>query len=151
MGKKPKKTVLDVRRALDEAVQADPSRVGLRASAGRMTGFCLHHGEPCCLAGDMLIRLGFAKSRVRQLDGEHDGTPISLADSGTGRYFEPLAFELMCCLQKVNDRGHTWAVAREAALTLDSYWGNKSVKYRCRGRPWLAQTPALNERDFAHG
>lgn len=144
MSKRPLKTVQDVREALDAAAQAHPERVGLRTAQGRKAGFYAYHGKPCCLVGDILLRLGFSMGLIKALDNQEEGGPVLFRNSGLHRRFEPLAFEMMCCIQKINDRGHTWARVREDVLTIDSYWGRHGREARYVGREWLRETRALN-------
>lgn len=147
MSRRSRKSVQDVRRVLDEVAEAEPQRVGLRASQGRLAGRYTMHGEPCCLVAEMLVHMGFRIGRLKTLDRAADGQPIRLRDSWVRNCFEPLAFDMLCYIQYENDRGRTWGQVRKDALSIDDYWAH-FPKYRYRGKEWLAETPALNLADY---
>lgn len=139
-----------VRRVLDEVVAEEPARVDRRAASGMLCGRYTEHGKPCCLVGEMLYRMGYSIGRLKVLDRAADGNPVQLRGSDLGRRFTPLAFDLLCYLQRLNDWGWSWERIREDALSISGGWA-RHRRYRYRGKEWLAETPALNLADYEGG
>lgn len=144
MGRR-KYDVEQVRRVLDEVVAEDPGRVDRRAEVEGMSCRYTEHGACACLAAHILNRLGFSVGKLKALDRAAEGDPIALSVSGLHTRFTPTAFEMLCYLQGLNDRGWSWGRARTDTLSLDVYYGgwNKPRKHRT-GKPWLAETEPLN-------
>lgn len=132
-----------VREVLDAVVNPEPERVDRRAEADTMACRYVENGCPSCLVGVILYRLGFSVGRLKMLDRAAQGEPILLHGSGLDRYFTPLAFELLCYLQRSNDAGLTWGKSRENALTPDRYW-SAHPRWRYHRKPWLAETTPLD-------
>ena len=140
-----RRTVQEVREVLDRVAPREPPEDDEQPAS--RVGRYAWHGKPCCLVGEMLHEMGFSIGYLKALDRADEGDPILLSATDLTTRFEPLAFELMCYLQKLNDYNMRWMDVRKAALTLDPYWARFRVR-RYSDKPWLAETPALNAAEF---
>jgi hypothetical protein len=132
--------VADVRRVLDELVAEDPERGARRAREGAPARY-LDHGKPDCLVAVVLHRLGASLGVLRALDQESGskgaGAMLRFVQHPWRRRVEPLAWDLLCFLQRENDAGASWGQARTQAFTLDRYWKRVHPPHAYARLPWV--------------
>lgn len=109
----------DITRVMNEVIDGDPARKDEAADAG-LGGRYARHGKPCCLVGEILIKLGASVGTLKELDRENE----TIKDSRHPFWnrFEPVARELMDSLQHKNDRGEQWGRVRWELYRIDPYW-----------------------------
>jgi len=86
------------------------------------------NGEPDCLAGRVLAKLGVSTETLRNWEGKMcysmtaSATAHPLLDLGDNFYLEPLSFfretmEILGRAQGAQDSGNSWGIARDRALS----------------------------------
>jgi hypothetical protein len=100
----------------------------------------VEHGKPCCLVAEVLTRLGWSKTNLKQLDHEpgRSGGGIKFAESRNLmlRRIDPLGLQLLDYLQRHQDTARTWG-----EVVADAFRPEPSSPYWSRadllGKPWL--------------
>jgi hypothetical protein len=146
MGRK-RITLDQVIEAMDGVVDGYPQGADARVSrSGSLGGRYVEHGEPCCLVGVILIRFGASVATLKDLDREDE----EIKDSAHPYWkrFDPVALELLSYLQRQNDGGASWELARERAFTANKYWqrwikpGERLYQERVYPGPWCTDENA---------
>lgn len=120
-----------VTRVMNEIIDSDPARID--SAAKDLGGKYARHGKPCCLIGEILVKLGASVGTLKELDREGE----MLDDSGHPfwRRFEPVARDLMASLQRANDSGRQWGQIRWNLYRIDPYW-KRNNHPRAYPGPW---------------
>lgn len=121
----------DVMVALDAAVESDPARID--EAARDLGGRYARHGKPCCLVGDVLIRMGFKVGTLKDLD--RDEKQIDESRHPLWRRFSPAARQMLAAAQRMNDGGSQWGQIRWGLYRIDAYWKNQNHPRAYPG-PW---------------
>lgn len=141
-------TVDDVIRAMDEIVDGRPDRVDPRPGRG-LGGRYAEHGKPCCLVGEILVKLGASVATLKDLD--RDSEQIKGSRHNYWRRFEPVTLELLTYLQDQNDSATSWDRIRIKAFQANRYWLRESSwRYRSRAfpGPWCTEENVRSYRGY---
>lgn len=115
-----------VRAVLEEIVSEQPTQVTLRTPCPQCDSpgcrYLDAEGEPSCLIGVYLDRIGVERDVLRAMDTEHSGcsTSFSRSENAIRGWFTVQATSLLSRAQIHQDRGKTWREALEDALAVTS-------------------------------
>jgi hypothetical protein len=117
---------------MNEVIDGDPARKDEAAGNG-LGGRYARHGQPCCLVGEILVKLGASVGTLKDLDRE--GEVIDKSRHPFWGRFDPVARALMASLQRNNDQGYQWGRIRWNLYRIDPYWIRVNPKFAYPG-PW---------------
>lgn len=134
-------TVDEIRTILDTVTAERPDHIDRRPNAGLTPRF-IDHGQPACLVGVILARLGVSTGLLRALD--RDGARLDEIEHPLRRRFTPEAWALLAYLQHGNDGATSWQEVRRRAFRPDPYWLRVYPKRAWPG-PWCTSDNAITD------